>query len=62
MVLVLLSFPQTAHRGIARDWSYWTIRGIVWGTIIVTVWSGVPYLHRALIALRESRRVGGPTP
>jgi CDP-diacylglycerol--glycerol-3-phosphate 3-phosphatidyltransferase len=60
VVLVLLAFPQSAHRGIARDWSYWTIHITVWATVAVTVWSGLPYLARAFTAMREARRAQDP--
>jgi CDP-diacylglycerol--glycerol-3-phosphate 3-phosphatidyltransferase len=58
VVLVLLSFPATV--GPDRvGWSLWVIRIVVWTTMAVTVWSGVPYIVRAAAALKDPRTTGG---
>lgn len=44
VVLVLLAVTTAA-------WSVWAIRGLIWATLIITVWSGLPYIMRAI---RES--------
>jgi phosphatidylglycerophosphate synthase/phosphatidylglycerophosphatase A len=51
-VLLLLNVPVTAP-----DVAGWLIRVLVWSTVIVTAWSGVPYIVRAITAMRELRRI-----
>jgi CDP-diacylglycerol--glycerol-3-phosphate 3-phosphatidyltransferase len=60
VVLFLLSFPATAPHTVGNAivplWSYRTIQVLVWATVAVTIWSGVPYALRALAAVRQSSR------
>jgi CDP-diacylglycerol--glycerol-3-phosphate 3-phosphatidyltransferase len=51
-ILILLHFPD-------QSWAGYAIRILAWTTTIVTAWSGVPYIVRAIVALRASG-VGGP--
>src|SRR5690606_27000815 len=58
-VLVLLNVPVPVGEAgdVARgDWAGWVIRVLVWATVVVTVWSGVPYVVRAITAARDLRR------
>ncbi len=54
-VLVLVHFLHEDRAG----WAHYLIRVLAWGTVVVTAWSGVPYIMRAVIALR-SDGLGGP--
>ncbi len=51
-VLVLLNVP-VRNDPDALDWAGWLMDGLVWATVIVTVWSGIPYGVRAI---REASR------
>jgi CDP-diacylglycerol--glycerol-3-phosphate 3-phosphatidyltransferase len=37
------------------EWSEWTIKGLMWGTVLVTVWSGLPYLTALPALMRHTR-------
>jgi phosphatidylglycerophosphatase A len=54
-VLVLVHFLHDDRAG----WAHYLIRVLTWSTVVVTAWSGVPYIVRAIIALR-SDGIGGP--
>lgn len=62
-ILCLLAFPFSAPRtgdhGIDPAFSYWFIRGLVWLTVLVTIWSGIPYITRAAAVMRR-RPPGSP--
>jgi CDP-diacylglycerol--glycerol-3-phosphate 3-phosphatidyltransferase len=59
VILVLLAFPQTAPRtgphGIDPIVSHRVIQFLVWLTVAVTIWSGIPYIQRAMVIMRKSR-------
>jgi phosphatidylglycerophosphate synthase/phosphatidylglycerophosphatase A len=50
-VLLLLNVPLSD--GAWGDWPLRAIRVLVWTTVAVTAWSGLPYVARALAVLRE---------
>jgi phosphatidylglycerophosphate synthase len=49
-VLIMVNWPQEV--GPLEGWTRPWILGIVWTTVAVTAWSAVPYIMRALRALR----------
>jgi phosphatidylglycerophosphate synthase/phosphatidylglycerophosphatase A len=51
-VLLLLNVPVPVEGDLAG----WLIRVLVWSTVIVTAWSGVPYVVRAITTARDLRR------
>ncbi len=54
IVMVLLALaPPAAH-----VWSAWTIQILMWATVAVTVWSGLPYLATLPALMQQSK----PTP
>ena len=55
-VLILMNIPGHTAREVRRpgDLATYAILGIVWLTVAVTVWSGIPYLTRAFRVLRPS--------
>jgi len=53
-VLLLLNVPGACDPG-ARHWTWWVIQFLVGATVLVTAWSGYPYIQRALAAARASR-------
>jgi phosphatidylglycerophosphate synthase/phosphatidylglycerophosphatase A len=53
-ILILLNFPVPQEG--STDAAGWLIRLLVWATVIVTAWSGVPYIVRAITAARTLRR------
>jgi phosphatidylglycerophosphatase A len=60
-VLVLLNVPL--HAGEWGDWPLKLIRVLVWATVVVTLWSGIPYVARGMAALREpGTETGGLKP
>lgn len=56
-VLVLMNVLP-ANDGTTTDWAGRASQILVWATIIVTAWSGVPYVLRASESLRRSRPIG----
>jgi CDP-diacylglycerol---glycerol-3-phosphate 3-phosphatidyltransferase len=54
LVLVLVNVPQPA--GPMEGWTRPWILIIVWTTIAITAWSAVPYIVRAVRALRTEER------
>jgi phosphatidylglycerophosphate synthase len=55
-VLVLVNVPQEA--GPLEGWTRPWILTLVWATVAVTAWSAVPYVTRAVHALRDEDRPG----
>lgn len=55
-VLVLLNVPPGNGESDV-NWPWRAIQVIVGGTVLVTAWSGVPYVLRAMKALRTSKPV-----
>jgi phosphatidylglycerophosphate synthase/phosphatidylglycerophosphatase A len=51
-VLLLLNVPVPVEGDLAG----WLIQVLVWSTVIVTAWSGVPYVVRAITTARDLRR------
>jgi CDP-diacylglycerol--glycerol-3-phosphate 3-phosphatidyltransferase len=47
LVLVLVNLPRL-NDPVKKDWAWWTIEMVVWATVVVTVWSGWPYVARAV--------------
>jgi CDP-diacylglycerol--glycerol-3-phosphate 3-phosphatidyltransferase len=37
------------------EWSAWTIKGLMWFTVLITAWSGLPYLAALPSLMRETR-------
>jgi phosphatidylglycerophosphate synthase/phosphatidylglycerophosphatase A len=56
-VLVLLNVPL--HAGEGGHWPLTVIRVLVWATVLVTLWSGVPYVARGMAALRDPATPSG---
>jgi CDP-diacylglycerol--glycerol-3-phosphate 3-phosphatidyltransferase len=60
VILFLLSFPATAPHTVGNLilplWSYRSIQALVWVTVAVTIWSGIPYALRASAAVRQNSR------
>lgn len=58
-VLVLMNVPGAGPDDARRpgEWATWAILVLVWTTVIVTAWSGVPYITKAIRAFgnRASR-------
>jgi CDP-diacylglycerol--glycerol-3-phosphate 3-phosphatidyltransferase len=54
LVLLLPNVPFSWGRTGERDWVDVTLAVVVWATVIVSVWSGVPYVMRAI---RESGKL-----
>ncbi len=62
-VLVLMNVPGgvgsgTAGEGESRrpgEWATWAILGLVYSTVLVTAWSGVPYITKAMRAFRKTQ-------
>lgn len=54
-VLLLLNIPSV-WSGTTPGWAGWTIRGLVWTTVAVTAYSGVPYVVQAFRAARAEKR------
>ena len=54
VVLGLVNLPQEA--GPLNGWTRPWILGIVWTTVAVTLWSAIPYVLRAIEALRTEER------
>jgi CDP-diacylglycerol--glycerol-3-phosphate 3-phosphatidyltransferase len=52
-VLLLLNVPYPQGQQGRHDWAGTTIVALVWLTVLVTAWSGVPYVVRAMKSLRE---------
>jgi CDP-diacylglycerol--glycerol-3-phosphate 3-phosphatidyltransferase len=50
-VLVLMNMPGLSNQEIRRpgDWAAWAILIIVWATVIVTAWSGIPYVMKGML-------------
>ncbi|MGE3107991.1 MAG: CDP-alcohol phosphatidyltransferase family protein [Phycisphaerales bacterium] len=57
-VLLLLNVPP-GDGEVNRTWPWWAIQVIVVATVIVTAWSGVPYVVRGFAALRSSKPLDG---
>jgi len=53
VMVLILAAPPAAHA-----WSEWTIKGLVWLMVLVTIWSGIPYIAVIPTLMRGS----GPTP
>lgn len=47
IIFLVVRFDPMTH-----NWSNWTIEVIVYLTVIVTIWSGVPYITRAGVVLQ----------
>jgi len=48
----------TAGEGESRrpgEWATWAILGLVYSTVLVTAWSGVPYITKAMRAFRKTQ-------
>ncbi len=58
-VLVLLNVPAPHGEG-AGGWAHTAITVLVWCTVLVTAWSGIPYILRAVKAARASRPLEKP--
>lgn len=60
-VLVLMNMPGLSNEEIRRpgDWAAWAILIIVWATVIVTAWSGVPYVIKGMFAGGKDQRANG---
>jgi CDP-diacylglycerol---glycerol-3-phosphate 3-phosphatidyltransferase len=56
LVLVLINLQATDAGGLARLYEG-SIHVVVWLTVLVTAWSGVPYLTRGIAALRAAKPV-----
>lgn len=61
LVLVLLGATRVvrfAESGVEFTPAGWIIQAVVWATVIVTVWSGVPYVQRAVRQSAQLREGG----
>ena len=56
LVLLLPNVPFSWGRTEGSDWVPMVVRITVWATVIVTAWSGIPYVLRAM---RESGKLQG---
>lgn len=54
-ILVLVNIPQENESARAEGLIRWVIQGVVWATVVVTVWSAVPYITRAVRVLSRSQ-------
>ena len=54
-VLVRLSYVDvagTAWREVPPDWLSWTVSGLVWGAVVLTIYSGIEYILAAMRLMR----------
>lgn len=49
VVLVTVAFVECG----ARNWARWMIDILVWATVLVTIWSAVPYVRRGMRVLND---------
>jgi CDP-diacylglycerol---glycerol-3-phosphate 3-phosphatidyltransferase len=58
MLLLAIVEPFSLRDGaLARTWAGWVIEATAWLTTLVTAWSGVPYVLRAMRATRTPNSV-----
>lgn len=55
VLLLLNAPPDDGERN--TTWPYYTIQFLVGATVLVTAWSGVPYITRGIAALRASKPI-----
>ena len=48
--------PYSLPRPPMPDWINWTIRGVVWSTVLLTFLSAIPYLVRGATLMRQSSK------
>ena len=51
--LSYLDVTGTAWREIPPDWLSWSVGGLLWGAILLTIYSGIEYIFAAMRLLRS---------
>ena len=53
VLFLVVNWPVTTH-----SWNLWVCNGLMWVTIAVTIWSGIPYLFGIRTIMHEMKMDG----